>query len=85
MARTITLKFAGTCADCGTKLGVGALARWYGRGRIYGIGCHPKPGEAGEADNDGLHWDSRRGAAVRGDGMCEDAPCCGCCGVNPMG
>ena len=81
MARTITLKFPGTCRDCGTKLAVGELARWYGRGRIYGIGCHPKPGEAA----DGLHWDSRRGGAVRGDGMCEDAPCCGCCGVNPMG
>jgi len=38
MARTITLKFPGTCADCGTKLAAGELARWYGRGRVYGIG-----------------------------------------------
>ena len=81
MARTITLKFPGTCRDCGSTLARGALARWYGRGRIYGIGCHQKPDGAA----DGLHWDSRRGGAVRGDGMCEDAPCCGCCGVNPMG
>ena len=82
MARTITLKFPGTCADCGTRLAVGELARWYGRGRIYGIGCHPKPGEAAD---DGLHWDSRRGGAVWGIGICDDAPCCVCCGVNPMG
>jgi hypothetical protein len=80
MARTITLKFPGTCRDCGTRLAAGDPARWYGRGRIYGIGCHARLG-----DDDGLHWDSRRGGAVRGDGMCEDAPCCGCCGVNPMG
>ena len=50
MARTITLKFPGTCADCGTKLAAGELARWYGRGRVYGIGCHPKPGEADDED-----------------------------------
>ena len=82
MARTITLKFPGTCRDCGSGLAVGALARWYGRGRVYGIGCHAKPGEAGEADGGGLRWDARRGVAVRGDGMCEDAPCCGCCRPN---
>jgi len=81
MARTITLKFPGTCRDCGSALGIGALARWYGRGRVYGIGCHPKPGVIVD-DNDGLRWDSRRGAAVWANGMCEDAPCCGCCGPN---
>lgn len=48
--RRITLKFAGTCADCGAQLAVGETARWYGRGRIYGLSCHaesakpePKP------------------------------------------
>jgi len=84
MARTITLKFPGTCRDCGSGLAVGALARWYGRGRIYGIGCHAKPGEAdnGLFANDGLRWDSRLGRAIGANGMCEDAPACGCCGPN---
>jgi len=79
MAKTITLKFAGKCRDCGTILTAGEKARWYGRGVVYGIGCHAK---LDEADNDGLRWDARRGVAVRGNGMCEDAPCCGCCGPN---
>ena len=77
MAKTITLKFAGKCRDCGTILPIGEKARWYGRGVVYGIGCHARPIDVGE-----VHWDIRRGVAVRGDGMCEDAPCCGCCGPN---
>ncbi len=44
-ARVIRLKFAGTCADCGAHLPVGAPARWYGRGKVYGTECHgEKPG-----------------------------------------
>lgn len=49
--RRITLKFAGTCADCGAELPVGSTARWYGRGRIYGLSCHsqePKTGVVGQ-------------------------------------
>ena len=38
--KTITLKFAGKCADCGAVLAVGTTARWYGRGRVYGLDCH---------------------------------------------
>jgi hypothetical protein len=49
MSKTITLKFEATCADCGATLPVGATARWYGRGRIYGIGCHEKPADAAKA------------------------------------
>ena len=78
MMRTITLKFPGTCRDCGTRHAAGELARWYGRGRVYGIGCPAKPGAA----DAGIQWASRRGAAVWGNGICEDAPCCGCCGPN---
>ncbi len=40
MARTITLKYDATCLDCGTKLAAGERARYYGRGRVYGIECH---------------------------------------------
>ena len=38
--RRITLKFPGICADCGTDLPMGSTARWYGRGRVYGLSCH---------------------------------------------
>ena len=38
--KTITLKYAGKCADCGAVLAVGTTARWYGRGRVYGLDCH---------------------------------------------
>ncbi len=38
--KTITLKFEGKCADCGAVLAVGSRARWYGRGRVYGLDCH---------------------------------------------
>jgi hypothetical protein len=40
MPRTITLKYDGTCRDCGAELLAGTIARYYGRGRIYGTECH---------------------------------------------
>ena len=40
MARTITLRYDGTCRDCGAELLAGTLARYYGRGRVYGVDCH---------------------------------------------
>ena len=81
MAKTITLKFAGKCRDCGTILTAGEKARWYGRGVVYGIGGHDDD-HNDAPDALGIHWDNRRGGAVRADGACEDAPCCGCCGPN---
>lgn len=74
MARIITLKFAGKCTDCGTKLVKGATAQWISRGIISGIDCHAS------SDELGIRWDSGRGVAVQRGGRCEDAPCCGCCG-----
>lgn len=38
--KEIELKFPATCKDCGAKLPVGAKARYYGPGRIYGMDCH---------------------------------------------
>ncbi len=40
MPRIISLKYAAKCRDCGADLEVGARARYYGRGRIYGVDCH---------------------------------------------
>jgi len=79
MVKTITLKFPGKCKDCGTTLGVGTTALWYGRGVIYGRDCHD---DKADADELGITWDSNKGVAVQWNGMCEDAPCCGCCGPN---
>jgi hypothetical protein len=88
MARTITLKFPGKCADCGAALEVGASAVWYGRGRVYGRGCHEDTRPAGErgqgrtrrtATGGGrklVWWGGKQVPGTR----CEDAPCCGCCG-----
>ena len=42
MARIITTQYAGNCADCGADIPTGADARYYGRGRIYGVGCHDR-------------------------------------------
>ena len=40
MARRITLKYPATCKECGADLPAGVLARYYGKGRVYGIDCH---------------------------------------------
>lgn len=76
MSRFITLKFAGTCSDCKASLPVGAKARWYGKGRIYGLTCHDRQGNPLDASNDS----EDAGSHKRRYGRCEDAPCCGCCG-----
>lgn len=43
MAKKLTNLYKGTtCADCGAEIPVGDPILWYGRGRVYGIGCHTK-------------------------------------------
>lgn len=73
--RTIRLRYAATCADCGAALPVGAQAKLYGRGKVYGTTCHAKPARASGGGK--MVWVG--GERVRGS-RCEDAPCCGCCG-----
>ena len=86
MIRTITLKYAGHCTECSAPLPKGTRARWSGRGRVFGLACHApaaaKP--APDVDDAGIRWVAGRGG-VRANGMCEDAPCCGCCGPNGDG
>ena len=40
MASTIVTRYAGECADCGAELPAGSVARYYGRGTLYGTECH---------------------------------------------
>jgi len=90
MAKTIILKFAGKCYDCGASLAPGTKAKWYGRGRVYGLDCHAAPAglsrnKSGElVDKNGhIGWVATMSdgseAYQNYKGRCEDAPCCGCC------
>ena len=36
----ITLKYPGKCRQCKTRLYPGDIAKWYGKGRLYGLRCH---------------------------------------------
>jgi len=38
--KIITLKFPGKCRQCKTRLRPGDIAKWYGKGRLYGLHCH---------------------------------------------
>jgi hypothetical protein len=58
MARTINLKFEAKCADCGATLPVGSRARFYGRGKVYGIGCHAKPARLASGPVEGYDRDT---------------------------
>ena len=84
--KKISLKYEGKCRECGAALAAGETAYWYGKGKVYGIGCHsaPKGKDAWRRkltrENPGLIilgngteiWQNPKG-------RCEDAPCCGCC------
>ena len=77
MPRTITLKYSGFCAECSAPLPVGTRATWTGRGRVFGLTCHAPAMRYEPAVSNWIN-----GHAVRANGMCEDAPCCGCCGIT---
>jgi len=66
VARIITLRYPGRCADCDATLHPGDIANWVGRGIVFGLHCH-----AEESDEDF--------AVTLPVGRCIDAPCCGCC------
>jgi hypothetical protein len=40
--KIITLRYPATCRDCGAALQKGDRARYYGRGRVYGVDCHER-------------------------------------------
>lgn len=69
---TKTNKYAGKCA-CGRRVGPGAgsLTKSAGRWTVTCSYC-------GNGDDDGENYGYR-------NGMCEDAPCCGCCGPSGDG
>ena len=42
--KKLRLRWAAKCRDCGADRPAGTLAKWYGRGRVYGIDCHDRNG-----------------------------------------
>lgn len=44
MSRIIKLRWPAVCKDCGADLPEGTEARYYGRGKVYGVHCHDKDG-----------------------------------------
>lgn len=40
MAKLMILRHDAECKACGEFLPAGTKAKWYGRGIVYGIGCH---------------------------------------------
>ena len=74
MAKTITLRYAGKCSDCGTPLPVGTRAKWYGRGRVYGLDCHDRNTSDGRAPRVSSFTTS---GGTFTSCNCEDYPCCG--------
>lgn len=86
--KLITLKYAGRCRACRETIDVGEKARWSkanGRSTVICVVCLEElDGEdLDDYDEAGISWVGGRG--VRSDGMCEDAPACGCCGPNQEG
>ena len=90
--KTITLKYAGNCYECGARLPIGSRARYYGRNRMYGTECHSGPIDGRRKprhfENEGHErsfYDPVGAYASDGTYLgktgprCEDAPCCGCC------
>ena len=94
MARTITLRYAARCADCGAQLPAGTRARWYRRGVVYGLACHdttaggarPRTAfEAGDTSPGAIasHYDRRGAYSVDGRFLGTVGPRCEdapCCG-----
>lgn len=86
--KLITLKYAGRCRACRETIDVGEKARWSkadGRSTVTCVVCLAELDDDGLNDTDeaGIRWIDGRG--VRSDGMCEDAPACGCCGPDQEG
>ena len=70
-SRSITLKYQATCRDCGAGLPEGTEARYYGRGRVYGLDCHDKRGGRSRPSEAGTWDDNRRYAEQRAEQAAE--------------
>lgn len=64
MPNTITLRYAAQCADCGTVIPAGHQARYYGRGRAYGLDCHEQVSRRRDAAPAGKRQQPARRATI---------------------
>lgn len=74
-----TNKYPGTCVDCGATVAAGAGRTWKGRGGwkvSHGGTC---TGRAATPRVVTFRLNSGAEVYRNANGICEDAPCCGCC------
>ena len=63
MARSIVLRFAAVCYDCGRSLSAGTTARWFGKGRVSCCGGQ-RPSNPGDYSPAAMPIDPPRPQAV---------------------
>ena len=79
-------RYAGTCRDCGARFPAGSAIRYYrnaGRGKKAAhLNCSD-PDERVQGEGADIHTFRTSGGTFTRNarGMCEDAPCCGCCTI----
>lgn len=70
-------KYDGTCRSCGGAIEAGEEIKWSRGAGARHINC------GASSARYGITQEGTR--AYRSNGMCEDAPCCGCCGPQGDG
>ena len=72
--KVIRSKFDAECRECGSFLPAGSEIRYYGRGKVYGVHCHPDT-RKGRSKDYSIY--NGRGERIGSSCGCEDYPCCG--------
>jgi len=76
MTKTITLKYAGTCQNCGQRLTAGSRAHWHGRGKVSCLSCSEPAHTTSDGQKPKVSYFTTSGGTFASCN-CEDYPCCG--------
>ena len=73
----MTNKYPGYCSICGVKVArnAGIIKKQYGRWTVRHLSCN----SSGQAEVSVTRFSSGAEVYRNRNGLCEDAPCCGCC------